>query len=447
MTAESLNSRTLKDLSRMARQRGVTGWHTMRKEQLVRALLKQKRATTARGKAPSIGRKAKLAARGRRRDKPGLAATRSKDRTPGRDAVRANGRSANGRSANGRSANGRGANGRSVNGHGVLAKANGVAKGNGAASNGAAAKPLTPRQAAKKQAAQQQLALVRAKTDMLKNLAARTPPGLPEGYAKDRLIAMVRDPYWLHAYWELTRQGVRRAEAAMGQEWHTARPVLRLLEVSNSGTTSSAERVVRDIEIHGGVNNWYVDVQDPPRSFRLEIGYLASGGRFFSLARSNIVATPRAGVSDALDENWSDVARNFDKIYAMSGGYSGNGASSDLQELFEERLRRPMGSPMTTQFGSGANSVPSRRRNFSFDVDAELIVFGSTEPDAHVTLQGDPVRLRPDGTFTVRFNLPNCRQVIPAVASSADGVEQRTIVLAVERNTKTMEPLLREGNE
>ena len=64
-----------------------------------------------------------------------------------------------------------------------------------------------------------------------------------------------------------------------------------------------------------------------------------------------------------------------------------------------------------------------------------------------MTLQGDPVRLRPDGTFTVRFSMPNCRQVIPAVAVSADGIEQRTIVLAVERNTKTMEPLVRDGNE
>ena len=53
----------------------------------------------------------------------------------------------------------------------------------------------------------------------------------------------------------------------------------------------------------------------------------------------------------------------------------------------------------------------------------------------------------PDGSFTVRYSLPNCRQVIPAVARSSDGLEQRTIVLAVERNTKSMEPVLREGGE
>jgi len=34
--------------------------------------------------------------------------------------------------------------------------------------------------------------------------------------------------------------------------------------------------------------------------------------------------------------------------------------------------------------------------------------------------------------------------VIPIVASSCDGVEQRTIILAVERNTKLMEPVIRD---
>ena len=62
-----------------------------------------------------------------------------------------------------------------------------------------------------------------------------------------------------------------------------------------------------------------------------------------------------------------------------------------------------------------------------------------------MTLQGEPIKLRSDGTFTVRYALPNARQVIPAVAHSSNGLEQRTVVLAVERNTKTMEPLVRDA--
>jgi len=280
-----------------------------------------------------------------------------------------------------------------------------------------------------------------------KDLSAKVPKELPKGYGKDRIVCMVRDPYWLHTYWEITRQAVQRAEAALAQDWHGARPILRVLDITSSDTTSTSESIVRDIDIHGGVNNWYVEVQNPPRSYRIDIGYLARSGQFYVLARSNVVATPRAGMSDRIDQNWS----NFDeqeaaRVYAMSGGFDPTASSLELKQLFEERLRRPMGSPAVTSFGSGAFQF-GKERKFWFQLDAELIVYGATEPTAKVTLQGEPVKLRPDGTFTMRFSLPDSRQIIPAVAQSADGIEERTIVLAVERNTKHLEPVINEVNE
>ena len=265
------------------------------------------------------------------------------------------------------------------------------------------------------------------------------------GRVKDRLVVMVRDPYWLHAYWELSRSSVERVRVALGQRWHESRAVLRLSEVTRDGTTSTVRKIVRDIEVHGGVNNWYIDVSDPPRTFQVDIGYLALDGRFLSLARSNVVTTPRCVVGPPVDGNWAEVAHDFDRVFALSGGYSDRGDNTDLKDLFEERLRRPMGSPVVARFGLGASGMGCNHSDFSLEVDAELIVYGVTEPDAHVTLRGEPVKVHPDGTFTMRLNLLDRRQVLPVVASSGDGVEQRTIVLAVERNTKVMEPVIRDG--
>jgi hypothetical protein len=276
-----------------------------------------------------------------------------------------------------------------------------------------------------------------------RDLSARIPRDLPTGYGKDRIVVMVRDPYWLHCYWELTRNAIQRAEAALGQEWHTSRPILRLLDVSSRDNAGHTEQPLRDIDIHGGCNNWYVDVSSPPRSFRVDIGYLSRSGRFFVLARSNVVSTPRAGVSDVIDENWADIdPRKADRIYAMSGGFDPTASSLELRQLFEERLRRPLGSPAITSMGSGAFWSGGRGRRFWFQLDAELIVYGATDPQARVTLQGEPVKLRNDGTFTLRFSLPDSRQILPAVATSPDGIEERTIVLAVERNTKHLEPMV-----
>ena len=99
---------------------------------------------------------------------------------------------------------------------------------------------------------------------------------------------------------------------------------------------------------------------------------------------------------------------------------------------------------METRFGDGAARVLAAARKLQFSVDAELLVFGVCSPNAHVTLQGEPVPLRSDGSFSARMSLADRRQVIPVVASSADGLEQRTIILAVERNTKVLEPRIRD---
>ncbi len=52
-----------------------------------------------------------------------------------------------------------------------------------------------------------------------------------------------------------------------------------------------------------------------------------------------------------------------------------------------------------------------------------------------------------DGSFSVRLNLPDSRQIIPAVATSLDGGEEKTIILAIERNTKSLEAQVHDSND
>jgi hypothetical protein len=240
-----------------------------------------------------------------------------------------------------------------------------------------------------------------------------------------------------------------RAEAALGQEWHGAVPVLRLLEIESGSQASASERVVREIEIHGGVKNWFIDIKDRI-TCRAEVGYLAASGRFHAIARSNMVTTPCPSQGDTLDAHWGEIVENCDKIYSMSGGFSPENNSTELQELFEERLRRPLGPPAARRSTNGnaeaADSAP-RRSDFLLEVDAQLVVFGVTKPGSYVTLQGEPVKVQDDGTFRVRLDMADKRQVLPIVASTEDGVEEQTVVLAVERNTKVMEPYHRDSGD
>ncbi len=74
-------------------------------------------------------------------------------------------------------------------------------------------------------------------------------------------------------------------------------------------------------------------------------------------------------------------------------------------------------------------------RGFWFNINAELIVYGATEPDATVTIEGRPIRLRPDGSFSLRFALPDGEYTLRALAASADGAEARAARLAFVRRT------------
>ena len=287
---------------------------------------------------------------------------------------------------------------------------------------------------------------VRSKLEQSKNLAIGGG-GKAVPVLRDRIVVLVRDAFWLHAFWELTSASIERPGRRWARTGIWPALALRLLEVSEADGGSASERVVEDVTIHGGVSNWYLHLTGPVRNYRVEIGYLAAGGRFFSISRSNIVTPPAPGTSDVIDQHWAGVAEDFDKIYAMSGGYNPEGANQELQQLFEERLRRPMGSPLMTRYGEGTEAFFPSRGLFKLEVDAEMILYGVTEPDSHVAVRGEPVKLRPDGSFTLRMSLPNHRQVIPVVASAANGTEQRTIVLAIERNTKVMEPVVREASD
>lgn len=281
---------------------------------------------------------------------------------------------------------------------------------------------------------------------LMRDLAAEVGRG-NAGEKKDRIILIVRDPYWLQAYWEVRKETVERARVALAEHWHTAKPILRLTEIDDDHTTNTSERVVRDIPVHGGVRNWYIDVDHPPRTFRVSLCYKTAGGKIYLVSRSNKVMTPEPGNGDIFDENWTDIGDNCEKIFAMSGGYNPDNADTELKDVFEDRLRRPMGSPVATQYGAGADVGLGKSRDFQFSVDAEMVVYGETQPSAYVTLAGEPIKLREDGSFSIRMALPDRRQVLPIVASSADGVEQRTTVIAIERNTKVMEPLIKESSE
>jgi hypothetical protein len=417
ITAAELTLHTVKDLAEMAKKKKIPGWRSMRKQQLIEALLNaaKKEARQRKNKQKVTSARSSKVAMTKGQNSSGNGKVKRKQ-----SVVTARGSS--------------------------LSKTASRSSRSESADQSPAQEPKTSRRRVKvaplQPEVQKQIAELRSQIIDQKDLASTSREG-SLGTAKDRLVLMVRDPYWLQAYWEIGRQTVERARAALGQNWHLARPILRIWEVRRDGT-SHVERIhLRDIEIHGRVNNWYVNVDQPPRSFEVDIGYVAPDAKFFCLTRSNIVTTPIASAAGP-DLDWAVLADEYERVYALSGGYDEATDTSELREVLEDRLRRPLGGSVIQRLGAGVEGQVEHRSRFPFHVDAELVVFGHIQPGYQVSIRGEPVAVGPDGRFSLRLPLPDRRHVLPVVGQSPDGTEQRTIVLAVERNTKIMEPLLKE---
>nr|WP_244901921.1 DUF4912 domain-containing protein [Phormidium tenue] len=74
-------------------------------------------------------------------------------------------------------------------------------------------------------------------------------------------------------------------------------------------------------------------------------------------------------------------------------------------------------------------------RNFWLVADAELIVYGATEPDATVTVAGVPIELSEDGTFRFHQSFQDGVVDYPIMAVAADGEQSRNVHLTFERRT------------
>jgi hypothetical protein len=122
--------------------------------------------------------------------------------------------------------------------------------------------------------------------------------------------------------------------------------------------------------------------------------------------------------------------------------------SLEITELIRRQLAQEISSAGAAQFSlptspTGAvTSVSSPyggaqpSKGFWFNVNAELIIYGATESDATVTIGGRTIKLRPDGSFSYRFALPDGKYELPVVAVSADGDDSRRAGLKFSRDTK-----------
>jgi len=403
---------------------------------------------------------------------------------------------------------------------------------------------------------------------------------LPPVYGKTYCTLIARDPYCIYAYWEIAPAALAELKKKIGRVFARSVYILRLYDVTLidfDGT--NANRTV-DIEVGPQADNWYINMWCDNITCCGEIGLRTPMGKFYPLARSNFVTTPRAGTSGRSDVVWMEVkAHKLSEPYVVSmpleprilgrkpsgagGGQARRGqsgiegatarasekrgvaepvvtaAESTVVERRQRRIlseddiwahynkqtvraskrdgevaaaestvgrsrkyvlseddirayyrklfqvigaRRPLkalrypgrirrrilgveqrgiselargykdgaaaggaseaagqwgGASEGFASGQGANERGKQERKFFFEIGTELIVYGRTEADATVEMNNEIVPLRNDGSFTLRFALPDGAIPLDFKAQSHDRGETISISTAVERKTTT----------
>ncbi len=266
--------------------------------------------------------------------------------------------------------------------------------------------------------------------------------GLPRNYGDTKIIILPRDPMWMYAYWEVSPGVFSDLSKKLGeQNFNSSKWALRIYDVTGVTFNGSNHHKYFDISIDYGAENWYINVKEANRAWCVDLGIITPDGKFITVVRSNVIIMPRQGISPITDEQWAMLQQEFERLLRLSGVDKIGKSSFDVAKLMRERWEEIVSislpsSPMGASSWRKINVPEEKAKGFWLRADTELIVYGATEANAKLTVQGKDVRLNPDGSFSLRFYLPDGKQEYPIEASSADGTMKRQITFHVERKAK-----------
>jgi hypothetical protein len=318
---------------------------------------------------------------------------------------------------------------------------------------------------------------------------------LPASYFQDTLFLVARDPRWLFSYWDFDwvkyapgtfRGGVKQfflkitttsgADAGLVEINPEARNWY--VPVSSPDTAYSAE-----IGYFDKAGRWQRIVQSgvavtPAESVAAEatadfatvpahltferllelVKEKMTEGESLIAALSRIAGEGRLEFRAGQAPTWTDEQKRL--LAALLGDTLIDRLGLGSEEI-DQLLRKQLGERLHSESASGLSGLAleslapgptslfsgigaswsaqpfsvKRERGFFMHVNAEIIFYGGTDPDATVWVDGQEIKLAPDGTFRYHFKLPDGDFAIPIVARSPDKVEQRSATLTFVRGT------------
>jgi hypothetical protein len=294
----------------------------------------------------------------------------------------------------------------------------------------------------------------------LEEIEAAMDPA-PRPAAETRVVFLPRDPQWAYVFWDISEDDRSDALHAGASQL-----CLRVADVTGLAGGSAHPHTLQEVVVDSHATEWYLPVPLSDRDYRVELGYRkGGGGGWISLAFSSVArvpalhpseqildqfvpfsldAFPSPGVSlpapaepvdsglherlyQSATSQWRRLGRGSEAFHEIdtAAGLEGGGA-------FSASGAGPWASGRSA---SGIGGVAPRQRSFWLVADAELIVYGATDPSARLSIGGEEVPLSSDGTFRVQVPFRDGQQLYPIEAVAADGEQKRSITMEFQRST------------
>jgi hypothetical protein len=219
---------------------------------------------------------------------------------------------------------------------------------------------------------------------------------------------------------------------------------------------------MQEVVVNSHATEWYLPVPMSDRAYRVELGYRVAGGGWHSLAFSAVAHVPSLHPSELILDQFvpftleapvtgaaaaplmSEAAPGIhERVYQVATSTwraTGRGSEAFHEvDAFAEASQglnsSGAGLWASGRNASGAGGVASRQRSFWLVADAELIVYGATDPAATLRIGEELVPLAEDGTFRIQVPFRDGQQLYPITAVAADGEQRRHITLDFSRST------------
>ncbi len=268
------------------------------------------------------------------------------------------------------------------------------------------------------------------------------------------LVFLPRDPEWAYVFWQISDKDRDKAQSLGANKL-----CLRLYDVTGSQEGDFNQGTLREIAVDSYSTEWYLPIPVSDRDYKVELGY-RYGFKWMSLAFSSPSHVPSSHPSEQIldkfvpfnlespsetseaisKSNDAEINGLHERLYQAATTYSKR--SRVGSEEFMENSKDMGINPYQNDSGagiwaSGLNESGSGISNKSFWLvaDAELIVYGATDPTANLTIGGEKVPLASDGTFRLQVPFRDGLQNYDIKATDSSGTQERSITMRFDRNT------------